>query len=461
MKKNKLSIKITQKLKRYYTKFVLIIKNFLPKSLYYRTILIVSTTILLVQVVGVVIFYDNHWRHIRSLLVRNITNNIASIVNQVNEAQSLEEMETVLEKFRRYSSLNPQLVIIDDASVFKPINRTSNTLSKEIHSLLPNNPIYINEYGDSFSILKLSVLIRDNMYITFYLEKDMFFTKSILLLAVSMVFLYFLCILITVQFIRLQIRPLYRLSKYAKLFGKGEKIPYIQPSGSIEIKETTIAFNEMTSQIQRFIDQRTMLLSSVSHDLKTSLTKINLILDVNEKTAITDDIKEEVDNMYQMISSYLSFARDDSIIYEKESINIKDFFKSVIKNPNYTDISINLSFEQTSKIIEINPLLFKRALDNIISNALSYANKMEITITNSGNHNLLISIEDDGTGIPEEARELVFRPFYKINEARTASKGSVGLGLYIVKDIITKHGGNIELGDSQYGGLKINITIPL
>lgn len=461
MKQNPLIRKAGQKSKRHYARFISFLKRFLPSSLYYRTILVVSTTILLVQVAGVVIFYDNHWRHIRSILIKNLTNNIASIVNQVNEVQTPEEIEVVLAKFRNYSTLNPQLTIIDNTSSFKPMNRTSSNLSSEIHQLLPNNPVYVNEYGDKFSILKLSILIRDNIYIMFYLEKDMFFTKSILLLAVSIIFLYILCILITIQFIRLQIRPLNRLSKYSKLFGKGEKIPYIPPTGSIEIREMTMAFNEMTSQIQRFIDQRSMLLSSVSHDLKTSLTKINLILDVNEKTLITDDIKEEVDNMYQMISSYLSFAKDDSIVYEKENINIKDFFKTIIKNTTYNDISINISFEQTSKTIFINPLLFKRALDNIISNALSYANKMEITITNSGNHNLLISIEDDGTGIPEEARELVFRPFYKINDARTASKGSVGLGLYIVKDIITKHGGNIELGDSQYDGLKINITIPL
>ncbi len=461
MKKNKIINKFLHKTKIIYLKFISIFKLLLPKSLYYRTLLIVSTTLLVVQVAGVVIFYDNHWRQIRALLINNLATNIANIVNQVNDAKSQKEIEITLEKFNYYSHLNPQLIIIKDSSTFKTINRTSLTLRKELHNLLPNNPIYINEYGSNFSIIKLSVLIKDDTYLMFYLEKDMFFIKSIKLLAFSIIFLYILCMIIILQFIRLQMRPLNRLSKYAKLFGKGEKIPYVQPSGSIEIRETTIAFNEMTSQIQRFIEQRTMLLSSVSHDLKTSLTKMNLILDVNENTPITKDMKEEVNNMYQMISSYLSFARDDSMVYEKQNVNIKEFFKAIIKNPNYSNLSINISFEQNNRTININPLLFKRSLDNLISNALSYANKMEITISNQGAHNLLISIEDDGTGIPEEVRELVFKPFYKINEARTAKKGSVGLGLYIVKDIITKHGGNITLGDSQYGGLKINITIPL
>ncbi|MDR0484329.1 MAG: hypothetical protein LBH40_03545 [Alphaproteobacteria bacterium] len=451
-----------KKLKRLYGRYIILpLKKLLPKSLYYRTILIVSGTLLLVHVLAAIIFYDNYWRQIRSFLLRNLTNNIANIISQASDVQTPEEVEMIVERFRKYTTLNPQMVIINNnTAILQDFDDSPSELTREIQRLIPNNPIHIKEYGENFSILRLNVLIKDNIYITFYLEKDMFFIKSITFFVISTILLYFLSLLIIIQFIRLQLRPINKLSKYAKLFGKGEKIPYIQPSGSIEIRETTIAFNEMTSQIQRFIEQRTMLLSSVSHDLKTSLTKINLILDVNENPP-AEEIREEVESMYQMISSYLNFARDDSVIYEKQYINIKDFFKSVIKNPNFKDININIIFEQTHKNIEVSPLLLKRAMDNILSNALHYANKIEITIADLGSHNLSIAIEDDGTGIPEEARELVFRPFYKINEARTAKKGSVGLGLYIVKDIITKHGGSIELGDSQYGGLKINITLPL
>jgi two-component system osmolarity sensor histidine kinase EnvZ len=451
-----------KQLKRFYHRHIAIpIKNLLPKSLYYRTILIISSTLLLVQIAAAVIFYDNYWRQIRGFLLRNLSNNIANIISQANETTSPQEVENVIERFRKYSTLNPQMLIINDPNnpMLQSNSRAFN-LGKEIQAMLPNNPIYVKEYGADFSIIRLSVLVRDNIYITFYLEKDLFFIKSIAFFVIAAVMLYLLSLLIIVWFIRLQLRPINKLSKYAKQFGKGEKIPYIQPRGSIEIRETTIAFNEMTSQIQRFIEQRTMLLSSVSHDLKTSLTKMNLILDIHE-SPVNAELKEEVESMYQMISSYLSFARDDSVVYEKQYINIKEFFKSIIKNPNYGSMSINISFEQSHKIIEISPLLFRRAIDNILSNAIGFAKKIDITIKDLGNHNLKISIEDDGSGIPEEARELVFRPFYKVNEARTAKKGSVGLGLYIVKDIITKHGGNIELGDSQYGGLRVDITMPI
>lgn len=408
-----------------------------------------------------IIFYDSYWRKVQLFLLRNLANNIVNIVSQVDEAATPEEIQNAIDKANKYSTLNPQMIIIDDKnSPMLQSTSRSIDLAKEIQAQIPNNPIYIKEYGKDFSILRLSVLIKDNIYITFYLEKELFFMKPITYFIISAVLLYIITLLIIIQFIRLQLRPINKLSKYAKLFGKGEKIPYIQPRGSIEIRETTIAFNEMTSQIQRFIEQRTMLLSSVSHDLKTSLTKMNLILDVNE-TPLSHELKEEVDSMYQMISSYLSFARDDSVVYEKQYTNIKEFFKSIIKNPNYAGISINVSFEQSHKNIEISPLLFRRAIDNILNNAVGFANRIKITIKDLGNHNLAITIEDDGSGIPEEARELVFRPFYKVNEARTAKKGSVGLGLYIVKDIITKHGGSIELGDSQYGGLRVDITIPI
>ncbi len=456
--------RLVRKIKSLYKKVLFIYKKILPKTLFYRTLLIISSTLLIAQIVFAILFYDHHWRKIKNMLLNNLLNNISNLVNQANAAENPEQLYNIVANFRKYSDLNPQLVFIEnDLVLINPTNKnkTSANLLVSLQQYLPNNPIFINEYGPNYSILKILIQVKEKTYISFYLEKNLFFTKTLSILLVTNIFAYLACIAVTLQFIRLQIRPLKKLAKSAKLFGQGENVAYIVPSGSVEIIETTIAFNEMKSQIQEFIDQRTMLLSSVSHDLKTSLTKMNLILDVNKHTIFTEELKEEIDSMYQMISSYLHFASEDSVQGNKEIVNIKNFLMEIVSNTAYKKLVISLDIEQLQSKMSVNVIAIKRALDNILSNALSFAKKVNITVKNYNVHTIVISIEDDGIGIPKDKHELVFKPFYRINEARTSEYGSVGLGLYIVKDIITKHGGCVEIGDSIYGGLKIDIILPV
>lgn len=321
--------------------------------------------------------------------------------------------------------------------------------------------MYVYEYDDTYKIFKIIIYIRDNVYLSFYLEKELFFLNSISLLVVLMVVFYLVAILIVAHLFRLQIRPLIKLAKATKKFGQGEKVPYLVQSGSIEIQQATSAFNEMRYKIENFLEQRNMMLSSVSHDLKTSLTKIKLILDMQNNNQENNQINKEVDIMIEMIKSYLLFSKSNYMVYEKESINVKYFFNDIVEiYKNKCEIVIINN--ALAKHINMNSILFKRIFENLLDNAISFATKIQITIENQGYHSLLFVCEDNGVGISEELFDEVFKPFFRVNESRTPNNSNVGLGMYIVKDIIMQNGGNISLSKSkELGGLAVNIILPL
>ncbi|MFL1780390.1 HAMP-domain two-component sensor histidine kinase [Candidatus Hepatincolaceae symbiont of Richtersius coronifer] len=448
--------------KRARKRLVFLLKLLLPKTLLIRALLIIGITLLVLQIIFIIFFYDNNWRKIRTSLIKNVANNIAYIVSVANNAKNFQEINTSTERLSQYINLYPQITVNDTTNFTQidrsKLNSSSIDIYEHIKALIPNE-IYINEYNNNYSIINLTIHIKDNIYITFYLTKELFLVSSISYIVIFIIILYMIVILITLQFFRLQIRPLTNLAKAAKKFGKGEKIHYLVPSGSIEIREATIAFNEMKDSIELFIEQKTMMLSAISHDLKTALTKMNLIIDINPPNATTQELKEQIADMTNMLVSYLDYARDEYYSAPKHTIVINKFFSNIIKS--YTNlIDIHITYQQNPKTIRINSTSFKRALDNILNNASKYAKVVVIKVKNYTNHSIIIEIHDNGVGIPPEKYENVFKPFYKLNEARTPEKGSVGLGLYIVKEIIIKQGGHIFLEQSSLGGVKINIILP-
>ncbi len=445
-----------------FLKLVFIFKKIVPQTFFLRSLIIIGFILLFIQTLVVVLFYDNQWRKIKNSLISNVVINIAHIVYLANKTDTIEDLSILIDDWKGYKGIQPSLVLLKDipTQYNKKITDIESLLKQNLQSLI-SNPIYIYEYDDKYKILKLLIHIKYDAYLSFYLEKELFFIKSLDILVILMIVFYFLAILIVAQFFRLQIRPLIKLAKATKKFGKGEKVSYLIPSGSIEIRQATIAFNEMKGQIENFLEQRSLMLSSVSHDLKTSLTKINLMLDLYTNFDENSDIKKEINNMIEMIKSYLIFTKSDYAENVKSKLNIKKFFLECI---SYYTSKINITFknENITKHIEINEVLFKRAIDNLIVNAMQYAKNIEIIVKNIGYNSISIQISDDGIGIDEKDYANVFKPFFRINEARTSNNSSVGLGLYIVKDIVVKNGGNIFLNKSKHlGGLEINIILPI
>ncbi len=320
----------------------------------------------------------------------------------------------------------------------------------------------------------MTAKINDNTALAFNLQDDLFYLYSFTNLVLWLVVSFIVIILILFQFFRLQIRPLKNLSNEAKKLGIGEKTTFIVPSGAKEIRNVITAFNLMREQIERFVEHRTLMLGAISHDLNTILTRINLIIELDNEDAMELITKESL-LMQDIIKTYLNFAKDDQAYLVKNKINIKTFFTNHIKTIYFNKDIIITNNQLTNPFIKVNNILIQRVIDNIIENSLKYgANKIIIDLKNKGNSNILITFLDNGVGIEEKEWDNVFKPFYTIDKSRNIKYNSIdsndksikgysssGLGLYIVKDIITKHGGFVYLEKSNIGGISVCILLPI
>lgn len=259
--------------------------------------------------------------------------------------------------------------------------------------------------------------------------------------------------LISILFIRRQSDPIRELANAAAAFGKGQDISGYKPRGASEVRMAGQSFLKMRRRLRRHLEQRTLMLAGVSHDLRTPLTRLKLQLAMQEDTEDTRAARRDVDEMEAMLTGYLDFAR--GMGSEKpQSIQLSDFISKTIKTRPVEVESFS------DREVSIRPLMMKRCLENLISNALKYGNRCELKIENTSEF-LLISVEDDGPGIPAEQRQTVFKAFQRLDEARNQNIEGIGLGLSISQDIAQLHGGMIILSDSEMGGLKATLQLPL
>ena len=265
----------------------------------------------------------------------------------------------------------------------------------------------------------------------------------------------FLLIFIALIFLRNQTRPIINLAKASEKFGRGEDVDEFRPSGALEIRQAGYEFDRMRKRITRHLNQRSEMLSGISHDLRTPLTRIKLQLTFIKDKNIKKKLSYDVQDMEKMLNEYLQFASTRS--NEKtETFDMTDFIENTIKKYENKNITSKLT-----KDIQINGRknLIQRCLNNLIDNSIKYSNSIDIRLTKSSN-NLTIIIDDDGPGIPENEYKNVFKPFYKIDKSRSESKSSVGLGLSIASDVVRSHGGNIILDKSPQNGLRIKVFFP-
>jgi two-component system osmolarity sensor histidine kinase EnvZ len=263
-------------------------------------------------------------------------------------------------------------------------------------------------------------------------------------------------IIISLIFLKNQTRPITNLARAAERFGKGEEIEEFKPSGALEIRQAGHEFDKMRKRILRHLNQRTEMLSGISHDLRTPLTRMKLQTAFIKDKDLANKLTEDINEMEKMLNEYLQFT-SLSYVEKDEMFNLSELIADVVGKYNNENIQKDLS---PRAYINGRKNLINRCLNNLIDNALKYANKVEVKLLKE-NTNLLITIEDDGFGIPEKEYDNVFKPFYKIDKGRAESKSSVGLGLSIASDIVRSHGGNIMLGKSKMNGLSVKIYLPV
>jgi two-component system osmolarity sensor histidine kinase EnvZ len=431
------------------------LKDILPKRLFYRALLIVAVPVLVLQLVITVVFFDSLWIKTNKGMTRALINEINTFVEVYdNEKTNKDELKNL---FSLFIDLNIELVEkknlenIYTERWFSPIDRT---LRRELKSKFNLGEFWFDTTSYK-ELIDLRIKYQDG-YFKFLVPKDRVTSSSARIFALWITIPPIIMVIISLIFLKNQTRPISNLARAAERFGKGEDIEEFKPSGALEIRQAGHEFDKMRKRILRHLNQRTEMLSGISHDLRTPLTRMKLQIAFIKDKDLATKLAEDINEMEKMLNEYLQFT-SSSYVEKDEMFNLSELMEEIVIKYNNENIQKDLL-----QRIYINGRknLINRCLNNIIDNALKYGNKVEVKLIKE-NTNILIIINDDGSGIPKEEYENVFKPFYKIDKGRADSKSSVGLGLSIASDIVRSHGGNIILDKSKMDGLSVKIFFPV
>jgi len=431
------------------------IKNLLPKRLFYRALLIVAVPVLVIQLIITIVFFDSLWIKTNQGMTRALVNEVKTFIEVYNNDNY--DKNEITNLFSVYQDLNIEYVedkefnFRYDERWFSPLDRT---LRRELKSRFGLEKYWFNTINYK-ELVDLRIKYQDG-YFKFLIPRDRLTSSSARIFGLWITVPAFIMVIISLIFLKNQTRPITALAKAAEKFGKGEEIEEFKPSGASEIRQAGLEFDRMRKRILRHLNQRSEMLSGISHDLRTPLTRMKLqtafIKDENISHKLVDDINE----MEKMLNEYLQFT-SSNYLEKDELFNISELIIQIIEKYNNKNISKNI-IERVYFNGRKN--LINRCINNLIDNALKYGKNINVELTKK-NTNIFIKIEDDGPGIPKKEYDNVFKPFYKIDKGRGEKKSSVGLGLSIASDIIRSHGGNIKLEKSKLNGLEVKIFLPV
>ena len=429
------------------------IKIILPKRLFYRALIIVAAPTIILQIIVTIVFYDSVWIKANKNITRSLVAQLKTI-QQVyqNDKQNLDFFtDSYKNNFNfEIGIYQNELPKISGERKFSPMDRS---LRRELKSTFGNN-----NYWFSTSKFKNAVEIKiksQNDVIEFLVPKEMVSASSVRLFVLWTTLPSIVLIVIALIFLKNQTKPLVRLAKAAEKFGKGDYVNDFRPSGAQEIRKAAYEFDRMAKRINRHLNQRSEMLSGISHDLRTPLTRLKLQLAMISEKELSNNMSKDIDEMEKMLNDYLHFAKTQSLESTKE-VNLAKIFNEIKKDINNNNLEILITDDVNLKA---RPISLKRSFENIIMNGLTYGKKVFVNIQKGSNRALII-FEDDGPGIPEDQYKNVFKPFFRLDKSRSLNKSGVGLGLAIVEDVINSHGGSIHLSKSKYKGLLFKISLP-
>ncbi len=429
------------------------LKYILPKRLFYRALIIVAAPTIILQLIITIVFYDSIWIKANKNITRSLVAQLKTIQEvYTNDKKNLDFFtDSYKNNFNFEIGVSQEMFPVSSGERrFSPMDRS---LRRELKSAFGNNNYWFNTTKFNNAV---EIKIRsNNEMIEFLVPKEMVSASSVRLFLLWTTLPSILLIIIALIFLKNQTKPLVKLAKAAERFGKGDYVNDFRASGSLEIRKAAFEFDRMAKRINRHLNQRAEMLSGISHDLRTPLTRLKLQLAMLNQKDLSEKMSKDIDEMEKMLNDYLQFAKTQSQ-EDTSKINLIVLFNS-IKNQLNNEKLIILNKDEVT--LEGRPTALKRSFENIIHNGLAYGNKVFVSLQ-KGNNRALIIIEDDGPGIPEEHYRNVFKPFFRLDKSRSPNKAGVGLGLAIVEDIINSHGGNIQLGKSKYNGLQVKISLP-
>ena len=435
------------------------IASMMPKGLYARSLLIVILPMVILQTVTTYVFLERHWQLVTNQLSDALTQDIAAIIDIYNSYPqdkndekltriALERMHIDIE-FMPKGALPPPLPkpffsIVDVA--------LSNQICRQI-----GRPFWLDTVGRS-NLIEIRILL-DHAILRVVAYRSAAYASNSYIFLLWMLGTSFVLIVVAISFLRNQIKPILRLATAAEAFGKGRDAE-LRPRGAREVRRAGQAFIEMKRRIERSIEQRTAMLNGVSHDLRTILTRFKLSLALMDNEPETEDMQKDVAEMQRMLEAYLAFARGDAG-EAAARINMREFLEALRGDAERHGCVARISYAGDD-FVTVRPDAFKRCLVNLVANAQNHAKTIHIEAVRDQRF-LTIHVDDDGPGIPAELRDDVFRPFFRIDPARTQdeSKAGTGLGLAIARDIARSHGGDISLADSPLGGLRASVRVPV
>ena len=431
--------------------------GYMPKGLYARALLILILPMVILQSVIAYFFMERHWQLVTFRLSAAVVQDIGAVIDAYNLMQ-LDENRVNLRKiaaqrlgldveFLPGEPLPPAL----PKPFFSLLDRA---LSRELATQI-QRPFWIDTVGRS-NLIEIRIQL-DNAVMRVITHRNSAYASNSQIFLIWMIGTSLVLLAVAIAFLRNQIRPILRLAGAAENFGKGREADF-RPHGAREVRQAGYAFFEMRRRIERAIEQRTAMLNGVSHDLRTILTRFKLSLALMEESPEVEALHKDVEEMQRMLEDYLSFARGDmGEVASPADINalLEDLKSDAERHGHLTHI--NFTGEPT---VTVRVDAFKRCLANLVGNAQRHGDRISIDAVRDQRF-LTINVDDDGPGIPVGAREDVFRPFFRLDEARNQDEGGTGLGLAIARDIARSHGGDVTLNDSPMGGLRATVRVPV
>ena len=416
--------------------------------------IIVAAPTIILQIIITIVFFDSIWIKANKNITRSLVAQLKTIEEVYqNDKKNLDFFTDSYENNFNFEIGISQGAIpsVSGERKFSPMDRS---LRRELKSIFGNNNFWFNT-SKFKNAVEIKIRSKGDV-LEFLVPKEMVSTSSVRLFVLWTTLPSLVLIIIALIFLKNQTKPLVKLAKAAEKFGKGDYVNDFRASGSQEIRKAAFEFDRMAKRINRHLNQRAEMLSGISHDLRTPLTRLKLQLALLKQKDVSEKMSKDIDEMEKMLNDYLQFAKTQSQ-ETTTKINLNDLLNSIINEFNNKNILFKNN--QVSVELEGRPIALKRSFENIIQNGLIYGKNVYIDIQ-KGNKRASVTIEDDGPGIPEDQYKNVFKPFFRLDKSRSLNQSGVGLGLAIVEDIVNSHGGSVQLGKSKYNGLQVKIFLP-
>lgn len=434
----------------------MMLKRYLPKSLFGRALLIIMLPIGVMQIAVAYFFFNAHWDRVTANLSDSVAADIAVATTLFKQDPTIARAEDLNDLLSPGMQLSVVFREGDSLPVAQRRQMFFSNLDKTLRRAL--NESLIDPFWFDTTRYPNHIDVRvevEGGYLRFIAARERVFAPTGFVFIFWLITATVLLTLVSIIFIRNQAKPIRLLADAADAYGKGQDLGNYKPSGASEVRRAGQSFLKMRSRLQRHLEQRTMMLAGVSHDLRTPLTRLKLQLALQDDTEETRAARQDLLEMESMLNGYLDFARGQGSEIP-ELIDIKDYLKAVVEGQSAHLNEESISNGLTAKL---RPIAISRALTNLISNSSKYAEGCELSVQSAPNRIEFI-IDDGGPGIPPTKRKQAFRAFSRLDDARTQNIEGVGLGLSIARDIAQAHGGSLILDDSPLGGLRATISLP-